>query len=301
MVQEPILYPGEALRTLRDGFPRRVLVVRGRLRRSSRAYRSGYYHSLLGEEGESLTLLAPPALDARLPREDGQLVTVRGYLDFTLSEGRIQPLLQMTELIATEAAPAPDPRLPLYEGLARKERKDVPTLLRRALLSGERPRLLFLYPREGIVDHDVERALGAARAAFQIEERRVGFAPATLVGELEQADLKGYAAIAVVRGGGSGLSALDHPALVEAALALRTPLIAAIGHAKDSTLLAAAADWRVETPSLLGAALKELAAATPPPARPFPVWELWLYRLLALGAALWLLWRWLGSTTLTNP
>lgn len=298
------LHPGEVLRSLRDGFSRRVVVVRGGLRRSDRAYRNGFYHSLVGPEGESLTLLAPPALDARLPRDDGHQVTVRGYLEFNLMDSRIQPLVVLSEVLESQAAEVPDPRLALLERLARKERKDLPALLRRAILSGERPRLLLIYAYEGVVDHDLERALGDRRAAYQIEEHRVRFTPEALASHLEGVDLRGYAAIGIVRGGGSGLEVCDHPRLVEAVLRMRTPLIAAIGHAKDRTLVAAAADWRVETPSLLGTRLGELAgpveapqpavdstAPEPQARRPGVPWELWLWRIAALAALLYLLWR----------
>lgn len=177
-------------------------------------------------------------------------------------DSRIQPLLILTEVIASQAAPVLDPRLALLERLARKERKDLPTLLRRAILSGERPRL--------------EKALGDRRAAYQ----------EALAHYLEQADLRGYAAIGIVRGGGSGLEVFDHPRLVEAVLALRTP-----SHAKDQTLVAAAADWRVETPSLLGTRLGELARLEPQARRPGVPWELWLWRIAALSALLYVLWR----------
>lgn len=296
----PALHPGEILHTLRDGFTRKVLVVRGRLHRATTAYRNGFYHSLRGEAGETLIALTPTALDTRLPRENGYLVTLRGYLDYTLSGSCIQPVLQVNEVLSCETAPAPDPHQQLLERIIRKQRRDVPTLLRRAILDGEKPRLLFLYPRESIVDHDVEKALGSYRSAFEIREDRVAFSPEVLSSSLLDADRQGYHAIAVIRGGGSGLDILNHSRLVETALSLKTPLIAALGHARDHTLLAGAADWRVETPSLLGTALRELLmeAGWPGnlPAGPAPRGisrELWLYRVLGLAVLGWLLWRWL--------
>lgn len=294
---ELVLHPGEVLRTLRDRFTRRVLVVRGRLHRAQKVYRNGQYHRLLGEEGESLTLLAPPALEARLPQQDGYLVTVRGYLDYSLSDSRIQPILHLSEVLASELPPAVDPRLELLERIVRKERQDLPALIRRKLLAGERPRLLLVYARESIVDHDLEAALGAQRAAYELKEVRLAFNPETLAEYLVQADAQNYAAIALVRGGGSGLEIFDHPRLVEQVLQMRTPLIAAVGHAKDNTLLAQAADWRLETPSLLGTALRDLAEGrsdtvylerTPPRV----VRALWLWRLAALGLLGLLIWRW---------
>jgi exodeoxyribonuclease VII large subunit len=254
-----ILRPEEAVRRLRDSFRREVICVKGRLERVEKTYKSGFYHTLVGESGGTLTLLTPPALNARLPQTKGQVVTVRGYLDFTLSNDRIQPLLYLTEVLHAEAAPETDPRLPLLEKILRKDRQDVPTLLRRALLAGERPRLLLFYAREGIVDHDLEKALGQARAAYALEERRVSFQPEALREALERADREGFLAIGVVRGGGSGLEVFDQPALIETGLQLKTPLIAALGHARDDTLFSRLADWRLATPSLLGTALRDLA------------------------------------------
>lgn len=286
-----VLHPGEALRTLRDGFVRKVVVVRGRLRRSTRAYRNGFYHALVGEDGESLTLLTPPALDAQLPQDDNYLVTVRGYLDYNLSDSRIQALLIASQVLASEAPPPEDPRLGLLERIVQKERQDLPTRLRRLMLGGQKPRLLLVYPREGIVDHDLERALGGQRAAYQIEEQRLAFSPEQLAEYLAQADGRGYAAIALVRGGGSGLEVFNHPRLVEQVLRMKTPLIAALGHAKDNTLVAQAADWRLETPSLLGTALRDLTQERAPQ-RALLDLRLWqLATAVLLAALIWMLVR----------
>lgn len=276
------LYPEEVLRKLRDTFRREVVCVKGRLKRAARVYKSGLYHSLAGESGKALTLLTPPALDTRLPQGEGQVVTVRGYLDFSLSNDHIQPLVILTEVLHTEAAAPSDPQQRLLEKIVYKNPQDVPTLLRRALLAGKRPRLLLFYAREGIVDHDLEKALGEARAAYALEERRVSFQPQALREALERADHEGFLAIGVVRGGGSGLEVFSHPALIEAALGLRTPLIAALGHAKDETLFSRLADWRLATPSLLGTALRDLAENRAPTVLDHP-----RYRALVRNVLIW--------------
>ena len=73
--------------------------------------------------------------------------------------------------------------------------------------------------------------------------------------------LYGYDAVAIVRGGGSGLEKLDDLTVLSAVAALRTPTISAIGHQTDKVFIKQLCDYCVAVPHDLGTYLYQLANA----------------------------------------
>ena len=134
--------------------------------------------------------------------------------------------------------------------------KNVEALLRHKLYNDEKPVLTLLYGITAIVDADVRAALAEAENRYELREERVSLTdPLGLSQSLTEAQGD---AVAVVRGGGAGLEALDHPDLLEAALGIELPLMTALGHATDAPLLEQIADKRFATPTALGAYLRGL-------------------------------------------
>lgn len=187
----------------------------------------------------------------KLKLEDGARVLARGRLTLYEARGDVQLVVEDLE--------------PLGEGLARLEFEALKRrLAAEGLFSAERKRPLPPLPRAVGV---VTSATGAAlRDVLQVLRRRapgvsVYLAPATVQGEGAAAELRAALALAAShpevevivlgRGGGSAedLSAFNDEALVRAVAACPVPVIAAVGHEIDVTLVDHAADVRAPTPS----------------------------------------------------
>ena len=71
-------------------------------------------------------------------------------------------------------------------------------------------------------------------------------------------DAQSYSAIAIVRGGGSGIEALDELDILEAVANLKTPFISAIGHPDEKLFIKELADREVSVPNDLGHYFKDM-------------------------------------------
>ncbi|MHB8766659.1 MAG: exodeoxyribonuclease VII large subunit [Deferrisomatales bacterium] len=221
---------------------------------------SGHAYFTLSDERAQLKAVcfrATLRLAAVAPR-DGQRVLARGRLTVYEARGDLQLVVEDLE--------------PAGEGLLRLE---LETRRRRLAAEGlfavERKRPLPALPRAVGV---VTSATGAAlRDVLQVLGRRapgvhVLLAPARVQGEGAAAELTAALELAAShpevevvilgRGGGSleDLWAFNDEALVRAVAGCRVPVIAAVGHETDVTLVDFAADLRAPTPS----AAAELAA-----------------------------------------
>jgi exodeoxyribonuclease VII large subunit len=113
--------------------------------------------------------------------------------------------------------------------------------------------VLMLYGTSSIVDKDVLAALGQHAEAYQIVERWIPLTdPAAVAAALSvqevDADL-----VAIVRGGGEGISALSDRQVIEAvAHQVPVPIVSAVGHEVDRPFLQDLVYQAFPTPTALG-------------------------------------------------
>jgi exonuclease VII large subunit len=132
--------------------------------------------------------------------------------------------------------------------------------LRSRLAQGEKARVVLVTGSESIVRRDVEAALGPASGLYDLVWVQVNMAsPTTVTSALQAHGHPAADAVTVVRGGGAGLEVFDDPQVARAAVSLPCPLVTALGHAVDVSLLDEVADLNLETPTRLGQWLRELA------------------------------------------
>ncbi|MEW6487523.1 MAG: exodeoxyribonuclease VII large subunit [Thermodesulfobacteriota bacterium] len=214
---------------------------------------SGHAYFTLSDERAQLRAVCFRAVVRllRLELEDGARVLARGRLTLYEARGDVQLVVEDLE--------------PLGEGLARLELEALKRrLAAEGLFAPERKRPLPPLPRAvGVVTSPTGAAL---RDVLQVLRRRapgvsVYLAPAAVQGEGAAAALRAALALAAShpevevivlgRGGGSAedLSAFNEEALVRAVAACPVPVIAAVGHEIDVTLVDFAADLRAPTPS----------------------------------------------------
>ena len=100
---------------------------------------------------------------------------------------------------------------------------------------------------------DFNSGIKAAKSAIDFHEHRAPFSKnKELVAKLQQLDSGGYNALAIVRGGGSGIESLDDLEVLRVISELKTPIIGAIGHVEDNLFVKEILDKVVSTPTGLG-------------------------------------------------
>ncbi|KAL7580332.1 hypothetical protein ACA910_004364 [Epithemia clementina (nom. ined.)] len=272
--------------------------VQGYLQRSDRPKKSynGYYYENLLDPNDLevyLTLRIPQNMYAELflssakgatPRSNNsvsgassrQLVDVQGFVGRKISNNcSIQLVFEVTQASVmqtpTELSPQEVERLQLLRRRAYQPRDtSVAEILKRKLLKQEEPRILFVTGENSIVHQDVKQALGEDAATkyalswVRVNLSKPGPLQQVLVNEALHKDEKSQVVdlIAIVRGGGDGLGVFNDPSLCEAALDCKVPIITALGHATDQSLLDDMADSNFTTPTKVGAWLKELVVNT---------------------------------------
>ena len=222
---------------------------------SARPAPSGHVYFCLKDEREDASIDAVVYKNSvsnrgRALLKDGARVRLRGRPTFYSPRGRLQFIADRVEAVGRGA---------LLEALEALKEK----LGAEGLFAPERKRRLPVEPRiigvvtspTGAVIHDV------CKVAFRRGGARILLAPARVQGD-GAADsilralralqrIAGVDVIIVGRGGGSAddLFAFSDEALVRAVAACRVPVVSAVGHEVDVTLVDFAADARAATPS----------------------------------------------------
>lgn len=239
-------------RTLEDAFGR--VRVRGEITELKR-HSSGHYYFSLKDEGAKLGAIIWKTQSSRIGMrpENGVEVIATGRLTsyperscYQLIVDRMEyagegALLVRIELLRKrlaaeglfdEARKQPLPSLPTIVGVITSERgavfQDIRTTIARRF-----PRRILLWPVP------VQGEGAAARIAAAIR----GF-------DAQQGPLRPDVMI-VARGGGAleDLMVFNEEEVVRAVAACRIPVISAVGHETDTTLIDFAADWRAPTPT----------------------------------------------------
>ncbi len=228
--------------------------------RNKRCYQGYYYDRLQDvETSQIVTIRVPERIKQTLV--SGQQYIFKGSLQTGFRpDGVVEPVFLVTEVAASVGAPAGTLDVNcLFARKLESPARDVDELLLNKLCQKQPPRLAIIYGVTSIVSQDVLTALGEAYPRYELTEKRINtLSEEDIRTTLRALDAEGYDAIALVRGGGPGQEVFDHPRLAEVALELRTPLITAIGHAEEITLIERLADKYLTTPTAFGTYLARL-------------------------------------------
>ena len=203
------------------------------------------------------------SLNQKRSLEENSFVRVFGTLTRRLSDkGIINLVLEVSRIEVVEERVVDEAEVERFRLLKEKMKsghKNVDQIITEALFEGRTPSVALLYADGSITDQDFEGNIDAARASVGFSEVRESFAntPA-LCAKLAEIDGKGFDAIAIVRGGGSGLENLDAVPVLETVVQMKTPVIAAIGHVADKLFIKEVADKTISTPSGLGKYFSDL-------------------------------------------
>ena len=94
----------------------------------------------------------------------------------------------------------------------------------------------MVYAETSITNDDFEKGVQAARTHIDFKEYRVSFAKTKMFCQtLKQLDTMNYDVIAIIRGGGAGLEALDEVELLETLVNMNTAWMYGAGHEGEGT------------------------------------------------------------------
>jgi len=232
--------------------------IRGVLDSIGRRPYGGWYYCLLKDEhadGVSVSLRVPGKLIQTL--EEGDVIVVEGFLAFRERQGSIQPQFQVSRIIEVGQRQALRQSLmQAYRDHILRPKRDV----ERRLLQSPQPRILLVATETAYTDI-LSQVEGLYRELFQIEWVRGNMeSPADVAAQMVpvSGENGGYDLIALARGGGDNVDALDDRVLLDAVVRSPIPVVTALGHARDNLVLDAVADLAFRTPTDFGRYLRSL-------------------------------------------
>ena len=229
-------------------------------------YVNQYFHTAtdrLVDESTSDELSLSMPLNLRDDLENGNVITVHGVLDRSITnKGLIQIVLKVTEVEKIkELAVSEDEikRTELRRIKSEKGFKNVDSILETLLFQDKRPQVALVYAETSITNDDFEKGVQAARTHIDFKEYRVSFAKTKVFCQtLKQLDAMNYDVIAVVRGGGAGLEALDEVELLETLVNMNTAWMYGAGHEGEKLFILNIADKAIAIPHALGTYFRDI-------------------------------------------
>ena len=229
-------------------------------------YVNQYFHTAtdrLVDESTSDELSLSMPLNLRDDLENGNVITVHGVLDRSITnKGLIQIVLKVTEVEKIkELAVSEDEvkRTELRRIKSEKGFKNVDSILETLLFQDKRPQVALVYAETSITNDDFEKGVQAARTHIDFKEYRVSFAKTKAFCQtLKQLDTMNFDVIAVIRGGGAGLEALDEVELLETLVNMNTAWIYGAGHEGEKLFILNIADKAIAIPHALGTYFRDI-------------------------------------------
>ena len=261
--------PSEIINILRNHLAtgqvnQRVVSLRGIYFKGT--YINQYFHTAtdrLVDEGSSDELSIAMPLNLRDDLENGNVITVHGVLDRSITnKGLIQIVLKVTAVEKIkELAMSEDEvkRTELRRVKSEKGFKNVDSILESLLYQDKRPKVALVYAESSITNEDFEKGVQAARTHIDFTEYRESFARTkAFCQKLKQLDAMGFDVIAIIRGGGAGLEALDEVELLETLVNMNTAWMYGAGHEGEKLFILNIADKAIAIPHALGTYFRDI-------------------------------------------
>ena len=232
---------------------------------NAQLYNNCAYDALRDENtDEEVALLMPRNLRDDL--KSGNIITVYGTIDRRITnKGYIQIILKVSRLNIIKEQQLSEKeikQIELRNIKSQKGFKNVDSLLENKLFQDKRPAVALLYAESSITNADFKKGVEAAATHIDFREYKVSFANAVALSSMiKQLDTLNYDAIAIVRGGGSGIEKLDEVEVVEALTNLNTAWIYGVGHEKENLFIRNIADKVIPIPFALGTYFRDTVNA----------------------------------------
>ena len=264
--QVTIYNPNEIINLFSESLSRRgpgIVNVRGIYHRGKGGNYGGYFYDSLKDEFSpyEMSIKIPEGLRSGL--EDGNLVEMRGTVDRKVNNYcTVQLQLNVTGVAVVQEQTISEGdlrRIEIRKKKASSGYRKVDNILESAIFADRRPSVALVFADSSITDADCDAGKEAAAVQIDFREYRVSFArPEAFIATLRQADSDGHDVICVVRGGGSGLEALENLDVLDCIAGMEAAVVTAVGHAADKVFINEIADLEIGTPSLLGSYFKDM-------------------------------------------
>ena len=209
------------------------------------------------------------SITLKINRQDRQrlkpnsLVQIGGLIELNpFTNGTIQIVVSVTrfEIIKDQFVTEQDiKRSEIRIAKTKRGFKNVDAVLEDKLFRDERPKVALIFASTSITMADFNAGVNAAAVKIDFTELRQSFGNgASLAVFLKQQDEMQFDTIALIRGGGNGIEALDDIAVLQTVSEMETPIICAIGHVGEELFLKSIADKVAPTPNGLGQYFSEL-------------------------------------------
>ena len=209
------------------------------------------------------------SITLKINRQDRQklkpnsLVQIGGLVELNpYTNGTIQIVVTVTryEIIKDQFVTEQDiKRSEIRIAKTKRGFKNVDAVLEDKLFRDERPKIALVFASTSITMADFNAGVNAAAVKIDFTELRQSFGNGTALATfLKQQDTMQYDTIALIRGGGSGIEALDDINVLQTISEMNTPIICAIGHVGEELFLKSIADKVAPTPNGLGQYFSEM-------------------------------------------
>lgn len=267
-VNYPVVYtPQEVLLIFREQLrtPLKVIVLEGVYYHNPRSGNyGGYFYDTLRGRNDTFEIRAIVPLAIREKLKDGALVQLAGTISKEIrNQSIIELQFHVTRYEVIQENLVTNQQQELLQLLSEKSSlgyRNVDSILEGILFCSNRPKVCLLFASGSITEVDFRKGLEAASSHIDFVKEDVSFAQINrFIEKVVAIDKEQYDALAIVRGGGSGINEVfNTPELVKALISLSTPLICGVGHPEEKPFIGKIADKDLGTPSLLGVYFKDL-------------------------------------------
>lgn len=224
---------------------------------------SAFYDELRDPDNTNQSITLKVNRQDRAKLKSNSLVHIGGLIELVANNtGTIQILINVTryEIVKDQFVTEQDlKRNEIRIAKSKKGFKNVDAILEDKLFRDERPKVALVFALTSITMADFNAGVNAAAVKIDFQEHRQSFGNAAMLSSfLQNLDRSDYDVIALVRGGGSGIEALDEVQVLQTVSEMSTPVICAIGHVGEELFMKSIADKIAPTPNGLGQYFSEM-------------------------------------------
>jgi hypothetical protein len=261
----PVEVVGLYRRYLDKGTTNNVVWIRGIYiqRPNQNPQWAAFYDELRDPDNTNQSVTLKINRQDRAKLKSNSLVQIGGLIELVANNtGTIQILVNVTryEIVKDQFVTEQDlKRNEIRIAKSKKGFKNVDAVLEEKLFRDERPKVALVFASTSITMQDFNAGVNAAAVKIDFQEHRQSFGNAAMLSSfLQNLDKSGYDVIALVRGGGGGIEALDEIQVLQTVSVMTTPVICAIGHVGEELFMKSIADKVAPTPNGLGQYFSEM-------------------------------------------